>query len=74
LPTAWLRNEEGADVDVHHVIPVLLRELDDGRPADDTGVVEQDVDATELLDRRVDDPGHTALVREIGSDGHAAAP
>ena len=43
------QEEGGLQVDVHHLVPVLLGEVERVGAADDAGVVDQDVDAAERL-------------------------
>src|SRR5438445_511603 len=49
------QEKQGAQVDVHDLVPVLVGELDRGRPPDDAGVVHEDVAPPELRRRRLDD-------------------
>ncbi len=50
MPAGGLRHEErGLDVDVHHVVPVLLAELHGVGAADQAGIVDQDVERRRAL-------------------------
>ena len=42
--TACDRKKVGLEIDVHHVVPILLGEVDGIGAADDAGIVDQDVD------------------------------
>src|SRR5262249_37817122 len=47
--------KRAAQMDVQHRIEVLVRHLLQGRGPDDPGVVDQDVDAAVVIERRLDD-------------------
>ena len=61
--------EHRANVDRHHEVPILLRQLDGGTGTDRAGVVEQRVEAAERLDRRGDHPLGVGCVGDIGDAG-----
>ena len=45
------RDEHRAGVDVHHEVPLVDGDVEQRRDAQDAGVVDQDVDAAEVVDR-----------------------
>ena len=60
------QEEHGFEVDVHHVVPVLLGELERSVAPDDAGVVDQDVDAAVGLDHLPHDLVHGGDAPEVG--------
>ena len=62
-------------VDVHHVVPGRRGSVEDTAvvAGEDPGVVEEHVQATELLGGRGDDVGHLRLIRHVGYDGDGAS-
>ena len=56
LPTAWLEQEDAADVQVHHLVPGLQRVVLGRRAPGGAGVVDQDVDLAQALHRLVARP------------------
>ena len=61
------------EVDVEHRVPLGLGQLVGEPVRADAGVVEQDVDPAEALDRVVDRLGHRGVVADVGDDGQAGA-
>src|SRR5260370_11425195 len=43
-------------VDRHYPVPIVFAEIEHRRPPNDAGVVEQNVDSTELANRTLDQP------------------
>jgi hypothetical protein len=69
--------EDGAEVDVHHRVPVGERRVLDGAVTEGARGVDEHVEAAECLDRLADGARRVALVRHVGPDGErlaAAAP
>jgi len=60
--------EQGLEVEVDHVVPVGLGEVDGVGAADDAGVVHQDVDVAVGRQRAGDDPGHRLRRDEVGGE------
>jgi hypothetical protein len=60
--------KDAREVDLDDDVPVGLGIVDRGRATDEACVVDEDVDAAELLEGRVDDMRSRALVGEIGGD------
>ncbi len=65
------QQECAPDVDVHHQVELLGRELLGRFGGDGAGVVDADVDAAEVLDRGVDGALHVLLVAHVADHGHA---
>ncbi len=53
-------------VGVHDSVVLLERGVFDGPEFEDSGVVDQDVESTELVDRFLDDSLHVLLVGHVG--------
>lgn len=69
LPGDRLAEEEDrALIDLDDFVPIFLTEFEQRRSADDAGVVEQDVDAAEFLDRGIDNALHGGAFEQIGLD------
>lgn len=60
------------DVDLHDEVPVLVLDVLEGDVAQDTGVVEEDIDAAKRLDGRLDD-ALAVLDAVVVGDGLAAS-
>src|SRR5690606_39077029 len=74
VPAGGLAHEErGLDVDVHHVVPVLLAELHRVGAADQAGVVDQHVEAAEAGDGFGDDALDRLDADQVGIDVEEAA-
>ncbi len=66
----YLRNEErGLEIDVHHVVPVLLAEVHRIGAADQAGVVDQDVQPAQAFDGLADHARHRLDADQVGFDG-----
>ena len=62
-----LRHQELAlERDRHHPVPVLLGAFEDGLVVGDRDVVDQDVDAAEAADHRLDHRGDVGALRHVG--------
>ena len=61
------RAEVAAQVDADHVVPLALGHVDDEAVAQDAGVVDEDVDAAEGLDRRVDQRAGSFPVGDVAA-------
>jgi len=59
-------------VDLHDEVPVLVLDVLEGDVAQDTGVVEEDIDAAKRLDGRLDD-ALAVLDAVVVGDGLAAS-
>src|SRR3546814_11088515 len=70
---ALAEEEERLQIGVHHRVPVGLGEVDRVGAADDTGIVDEDVDAPELGERRVDERLDRADARQVGGEILGAA-
>ena len=67
------QQECAPDVDVHHQVELLGRELLGRVGGDGAGVVDADVDAAEVLDGGVDGARHVLFVAHVADHGHALA-
>ena len=65
------QQECAPDVDVHHQVELLGRELLGRVGGDGAGVVHADVDAAEALDRGVDGALHVLFVAHVADHGDA---
>ena len=63
------RDVGGADVDPHHQVEAFGRRLQDGLQPDGAGVVDQNVEAAELLDGALDQSADGFFVAHVGGDG-----
>src|SRR3546814_19766264 len=66
--TTLFRSEERLEIGVHHRVPVGLGEIDRVGAADDPGVVDEDVDAPEFGEHRIDERLHRADARQVGGE------
>ena len=68
------RRDVPLGVDAHDHVPLVLGEIHQHPVAEDPGVVDQHVEATELLDRLRDQPGGALPVADVVGvgDGHSA--
>jgi hypothetical protein len=64
--------EDGREVDLDDRRPVLLRKVHGGRAADDAGVVDEDVEPSELVQRPLDQAARHIFVREVADDRERA--
>ena len=73
LPGRRLGEEEHRlEVDVHHLVPVLLGEIDGIAAPDDAGIVDKDVDLPQARDRLAHDVGRGGDVRQVRLDTQKA--
>ena len=69
VPASRLAEEEDRlEVGVDHRVPILFGEVDRVGAADDAGIVDQDVEPPELLDRRAYDTVCTGSMVERSAD------
>ena len=69
VATGRLAEEEGGlEVGVDHRVPILLGKVDAVGAADDAGIIDEDVEAAELLQRLVDHALHRFDGGEVGGD------
>ena len=74
-PAEDLRGHPAAlQVHVDHVLPLLVRQLQERDDGLDAGVVDQDVDGTELLPRLCEQAFEIFAFGDIARDGERAAP
>ena len=66
--------ERAADVDVHHQVELLGREVLGRFGGDRTGVVDHDVDAAEALDGGVDGTHDVVFVADVPDNGDPLTP
>ena len=65
---ALAEEEERLEIGVHHRVPVGFGEIDRVGAADDPGIVDEDVDASEFGKHRIDERLHRADARQVGGE------
>ena len=65
--------EQASQVDVQHAVPFFQRKFLRRFANIDAGIVDQDIHAPELLDRRIHSRLRTAFFRQIHRDGSGTA-
>lgn len=73
LATAWLRKKNRFEIQVDHRVPVAFREGQGIMAADNSGVVDQNIDPAHGRHRLVDQTAHIILLAEIRLNGVKAA-
>jgi len=63
--------KEGSKIDIHHIVPVFLRKLQQRCPPDNAGIVKKDVNAAQFFDRFFDNHIHAILFAQVCCNGNA---
>ncbi len=75
MPCGRLAEEEqGLEVGVHHRVPIRFGKLESVFAADNAGIVDQNVEPTKPLDRRLDDIVDRLDSGQVRTDQLAAPP
>ena len=61
--------KRAAQIDGHHLVPRLQRQLIEGAAIEDAGVVDQDIEPAETLDGLGENPDHLGFIGNVGDDG-----